>query len=97
VTIKIKHKLGQPESKIRMEKLICDLSEKHSDLVKKVNKKWDAYHADLAAIVKGISVAGSIEIKDQEVLLNFGIPLVAIMFKKQIETEIRSYLQKVLE
>lgn len=96
MTIEIQHNLEQYESKVRIKSLISDLSKKYPDLVKKPKEKWNNYHADLAATIKGVSVNGTIEIKEGVVVLDFGIPLVALMFKRKIETEVRVYLQKYL-
>lgn len=97
MTIAIKHKLENIEAKRRISSAIGELSNSYSTIIKSPTVIWKGNRVSLGVTIKGVAVSGKIEINKEEVTMNFGIPLVAIMFKKKIETEIRTYLQRVLE
>jgi hypothetical protein len=97
MTIQIEHTLPREEAKHRIEELIERLRQEYGNELQSLVVDWkdDTSHIRLQA--RGYSTAGSLEIKDNVVDLDFYVPFLLQVFGKKIKSIIHDRIQESLE
>jgi hypothetical protein len=96
MTIQAEHTLSKEEAKHRIEKLIEQLRQEHGNELQNLVVDWSDYTAHIRLQARGYSTAGSLEIKDSVVDLDFYVPFLLQVFGKKIKSVIHERLQQSL-
>jgi hypothetical protein len=96
MTIQVEHTLPKPEAKHRIEGLIEQLREEYKHELQHLVVDWTEDTAHIKLQARGYSTAGSLEIKDSEVDLDFYVPFLLQVFGKKIKSVIHDRVQESL-
>ena len=96
MTIQVEHTLSKQEAKHRIEELIEHYRQEYKNDLQNLVVAWtgDTVHVRLQA--RGYSTAGSLEIKDSVVDLDFYMPFLLQVFSKKIKSVIHDRIQESL-
>lgn len=96
MTIQVEHTLPKEEAKRRIAELIEHLRLEHKNELQDLVVNWTADAAHIRLQAKGYSTAGSLEIKDHVVDLDFYMPFLLQVFSKKIKSVIQDRIQQSL-
>jgi hypothetical protein len=96
MTIQVEHILSKEEAKHRIEELIEDLRQEYKNELQTLDVNWRDDTAHIKLQVKGYSTAGSLEVKDKVVDLDFYMPFLLQVFSKKIKSVIQERIQQSL-
>jgi putative polyhydroxyalkanoate system protein len=91
----IPHNLDHDALRERVEGTIEHLKRRFQ--LQDVEQKWVGSTLQFAFTTKGFRINGSIHLYPSEVAVEANLPMVAAMFKKRIEADVRQALQQVLQ
>lgn len=92
----IEHSLGAEEARRRLHGLLPRLQAEHAHTVHDAREEWDGDRATFAFVIRGMHIAGTLEVRTTEVELRGKLPFLAAMFRPQIEEAIRREAAKLL-
>jgi hypothetical protein len=93
MTVQVEHTLTRPEARQRIEGLIERYREEYKHELQHLVVDWTDDTAHIRLQVRGYSSAGSLEIKDSEVDLDFYVPFLLQVFGKKIKSVIHDRVQ----
>jgi hypothetical protein len=96
MTIQVEHTLSKPEAKHRIEALIEQLREEYKHELQHLVVDWNDDSAHIRLQARGYSSAGTLEIKDGVVDLDFYVPFLLQVFGKKIKSVIHDRVQESL-
>jgi hypothetical protein len=96
MTIKVEHTLSKQEAKRRIEQLIEQLRQEYKNELQSLVVDWADDTAHIRLQVRGYSTAGSLEIKEGVVDLDFYMPFLLQVFSKKIKSVIHDRIQQSL-
>jgi Putative polyhydroxyalkanoic acid system protein (PHA_gran_rgn) len=96
MTIQVEHTLPRQEAKHRIEELIGRYSQEYKNDLQDLVVNWTEDTAHIRIQAKGYSSAGTIEIKDSVVNLDFYLPFLLQVFGKKIKSVIQDRIQESL-
>jgi hypothetical protein len=96
MTIQIEHTLPKQEAKHRIEELIDRYSQEYKNDLQDLVVNWTEDTAHIRVQARGYSSAGTIEIKDSVVDLDFYLPFLLQVFGKKIKSVIHDRIQESL-
>lgn len=96
MTIEVEHNLPKQEAKHRIEGLIERYREEYKNELQHLAIHWTENTAHIRVQAKGYSSAGTIEIKDSVVDLDFYMPFLLQVFSKKIKSVIHDRIQEGL-
>lgn len=96
MTIQVEHTLPKEEAKRRIVELIEHLRLEHENELQDLVVNWTADTAHIRLQARGYSTAGSLEIKDRVVDLDFYMPFLLQVFGKKIKSVIQDRIQQCL-
>jgi hypothetical protein len=96
MTIQIDHTLPKEEAKRRIEQLIERYQEEYKDQVQDLTVEWKDEKAHIRVSARGYSSAGSLEVTDGAVLLDFYVPFLLQVFGKKIKSTIQQTIEESL-
>jgi Putative polyhydroxyalkanoic acid system protein (PHA_gran_rgn) len=96
MTVQVEHTLARPEAKHRIEELIEKLREEYKHELQHLVVDWNDDTAHIRLQARGYSSAGSLEVKDSVVDLDFYMPFLLQVFGKKIKSVIHDRMQESL-
>lgn len=96
MTIQVEHTLPREEAKRRVVELIERLRQEHKKELQDLVVDWTGDNAHIRLQARGYSTAGSLEIKDRVVELDFYMPFLLQVFSKKIRSVIQDRIQQCL-
>jgi putative polyhydroxyalkanoate system protein len=96
MTIEVEHNLPKQEAKHRIEGLIDRYSQEYKSDLQDLVVNWTEDTAHIRVQARGYSSAGTIEIKDSAVDLDFYMPFLLQVFSKKIKSVIHDRIQESL-
>ena len=91
--IQVEHNLPKEEAKHRIEELIERYSQQYKNDLQALVVNWTEDTAHIRVQARGYSTAGSLEIKDNVVDLDFYMPFLLQVFSKNIKSVIHDRIQ----
>jgi hypothetical protein len=86
--VTISHALTPREAIDRMQRLFEELKRENADKIGDLSESWNADLCKYSFRIMGFFVSGAISIKPSEVHIAGDLPLLAMLFKDQIESAI---------
>lgn len=96
MTIQVEHNLPKQEARHRIEGLIEHLRQEYKNELQDFVVDWTADAAHIRLQARGYSTAGSLEIKDRVVDLDFYMPFLLQVFGKKIKSVIHDRIEQCL-
>jgi Putative polyhydroxyalkanoic acid system protein (PHA_gran_rgn) len=96
MTIQFEHTLPKQEAKHRIEELIERYSQEYKNDLQHLVVNWTEDTAHIRVQARGYSSAGTIEIKDSVVDLDFYMPFLLQVFSKKIKSVVHDRIQESL-
>src|ERR1700679_3183757 len=96
MTIQVEHTLPKAEAKHRIEGLIEQLRQESGHELQHLVVDWTEDTAHIRLQARGYSTAGSMEIKESVVDLDFYVPFLLQVFGKKIKSVIHDRVQESL-
>lgn len=84
LTLNIPHSQTKEEALSRIKQLLGRLQEEQKGTVTNVQENWDGPNGDFSFSAKGFNIAGTIQVKENEVQLDSDLPFAVALFKGQI-------------
>jgi putative polyhydroxyalkanoate system protein len=94
--VRVPHTLSKEEARSRLERGIEMLKAQYGGDVSDSQNSWDGDTLNFQLKSFGITIAGSIAVESDALVLHGDIPFAAMMFKGKIESEIRAFLEKLV-
>jgi hypothetical protein len=96
MTIQVEHRLAKQEAKHRIGELIEQLRQEYKNELQTLVVDWTEDTAHIRLQARGYSTAGSLDIKDKVVDLDFYMPFLLQVFGKKIKSVIHDRIQQSL-
>lgn len=96
VDIAIAHQLGTEEATRRLQDRFHNIKEKFGPQVTDMEERWNGDSLQFGFRTFGLKISGQVESKPEEVKVRADLPMAAMMFKGQIEQQIREELTRIL-
>ena len=96
MTIDIEHTLSQQEVKKRIGELIEHYQQEYKDELQELVVNWTEDTAHIRLKVRGYSSAGTLEVRDSSVHLDFYMPFLLQVFGKKIKSIVQERLEESL-
>ena len=96
MTIQVEHTLSKQEAKHRIEELFEQLRQEYKNELQTLAVDWAEDTAHIRLQVRGYSTAGTLEIKERVVELDFYMPFLLQVFSKKIKSVIQDRIQQSL-
>jgi hypothetical protein len=84
LTLNIPHSQTQEEALSRIKQLLGRLQEEQKGTVTNVQEIWNGPNGNFSFSAKGFNIAGTIQVKENEVQLDSDLPFAVSLFKGQI-------------
>lgn len=81
----------------RIKQLLGRLQEEQKGTITDVQENWDGPNGNFSFSAKGFNIAGSIQVKEKEVLLESDLPFAVSFFKGQIASVITEKANTLLK
>ena len=92
----VPHSLGQDETVRRLKDRFQTIADTYQGQVQGLKQEWDGNVMKFAFSTMGISISGTVIAEPAELKVETELPLMAMMFKGAIETQLRQELTKIL-
>lgn len=89
ISVRIAHQLGRDEARRRLQAGIADARTRFGDKVSQIEEAWQGDHLDFKVAALGQSIAGTMDVAEDHVQLEFSLPALLGM----LGGKIKSYLQ----
>jgi putative polyhydroxyalkanoate system protein len=96
MTIQVEHTLSKQEARHRIEKLIEQSREEYKSELQNLVVDWNGDSAHIKLQVRGYSTAGSVEVTDNAVDLDFYLPFLLQVFGKKIKSVLHDRVKQSL-
>jgi hypothetical protein len=96
MNIDIEHTLPKEEAKRRIQGLIAHYQEEYKQEVQDLTVDWKEDQAHIRLTARGYNTAGSLEVKEGSVHLDFYVPFLLQVFGKKIKSMIHDRVQESL-
>lgn len=84
----VPHGTTRSEAKKKIRRLLSNLAEKHADMVSDVDEKWEKDLLSFGFRARGMKATGTLEVTDDEVIVEGRLPLLARPFEGRIKSAI---------
>ncbi len=91
------HNTTRNKARKKIEKLLQDLSRKHGDMVSDLEQEWDDDTLVFAFRAKGMKAKGTLDVTEDEIVLNGRLPLLALPFESRIKQQIEQEGRKLFK
>ena len=95
--LRFPHNTTRARARKKLEKLLGDLSRKHGDMVSDLDQEWDDDTLVFSFKAKGMRAKGTLDITDEEIVLNGKLPLLALPFESRIKHQIEQEGRKLFK
>lgn len=96
--VTVPHGTSREEARRKVRGLLGNLANKHADVISDVEEQWDEDQLHFGFRARGVKAQGTLEVTDDEVIVEGRVPLLAKPFesriKSAIERETRSLFRK---
>ena len=96
LSLNIPHSQTQEEALSRVKQLLSRLQEEQKGTVTNVQENWNGTNGDFSFSAKGFTIAGTIQVKENEVQLESDLPFAVALFKGQIASLITEKAKALL-
>ena len=96
LNMSIPHDLTQVEALNRIQRLLGEVRTKFADKIRDLHEEWDGNSGKFSFSAMGFAVSGILTVKPSQIELSGNLPLAAALFKKKIETAIRTQAESLL-
>ena len=96
VDIAIAHELGQKEATRRLHDHFHNIKEQFGHQMSDMEQEWNGDSLQFGFQTFGLKISGQVDSMPEEVKVRADLPMAAMMFKGQIERQIREELAKIL-
>ena len=90
------HKAGLAKAKEVIDEIISENSQKFSDSIENLDKKWQNDSLIFSGKARGITISGSVNVYDDKIQIKANIPFIAMPFKSRIKETILNELKDKL-
>ena len=97
ITVTISHRLGRDEAKRRLENGLSTIRAELSAYVRSLDYSWDGYTLSFRVSALMQTITGRIEVYEEFVRVELGLPLLLHMAAKRIVGQIQSRGAALLE
>lgn len=97
LSLTIPHSQTQEEAVSRIKQLLGRLQEEQKGTITDVQENWNGPNGQFSFSAKGFNIAGTIQVKDKEVLLESDLPFAVSLFKGQIASIITEKANTLLK
>jgi hypothetical protein len=97
ITVTISHRLGRDEAKRRIDNGLTAIRGELAQFVKSLELNWEGYRLDFRASVMFQTITGRIEIYEEFVRVELGLPRLLHLAAKTIAGRIQSRASSLLE
>ena len=97
VTVTISHRLGRDEAKRRIDSGLDTIRTEIAAYIKSMEYSWDGYRLDFRASAMMQTITGRIDIHDEFVRVELGLPGLLAMIGKKIAGRIERTAATLLE
>ena len=94
--VEVPHSLQPEEAKARLERFVELLRAEHGDRATDLSQTWVDNVLSFGFKTFGIKIGGNIAVEDGKLAVNGDLPFSAMMFKGNIESEIRYQLPRLM-
>ncbi len=84
LSLNIPHAQTQEEALHRIKQMLGRLQEEQKGTITDVQENWNGPNGNFSFSAKGFNIAGTIQVKDKEVLFESDLPFAVSLFKGQI-------------
>ena len=88
--------MGQEKATNRLKKQFGIVRDAYAQHVSDLQEQWNGNVLDYRFTTLGATIRGTVTVEPSEVTVNADLPLMAVMFKGQIEQQIRNRLTELL-
>ncbi len=96
INLSVPHALGEEEAKKRVASLIADSRAKFGAHISDASESWNGPVGNFSFRAMGFAIAGKLEVKPSELLVNIDLPFAALPFKGRVESEILAHARQLL-
>lgn len=97
LSLNIPHSQSQEEALSRIKQMLGRLQEEQKGTITDVQENWNGSNGNFSFSAKGFNIAGTIQVKDKEVLLESDLPFAVSLFKGQIASIITEKANTLLK
>lgn len=94
--ISVPHALGQEEAVRRIKERFDSIAVTHQGQIQGLQQEWQERLMKFAFQAMGVAVSGTVTVEPAEVQVHTELPLMAMMFKGAVESQLREELTKIL-
>jgi len=88
LSLSIPHTLTREEALSRVKQLLSRIQEEQKGTISNVQENWNGANGNFSFTAKGFNIAGTIQVKENEVQLESDLPFAVALFKGQIASMI---------
>jgi len=96
LTVDVPHSLGQEEAVQRLKAQFSSLKDSFQEHISSLEEDWNGNAMDFRLATQGVTVTGKVAIDPTKVTVDAQLPLIAMIFKGKIESQIRERLGQML-
>ena len=96
LSLNIPHSQTQEEALSRVKQLLSRLQEEHKGTITNVQETWNGPNGQFSFSAKGFNIAGTIQVRENEVHLESDLPFAVALFKGQIAAMITDKAKALL-
>ena len=96
LSLSIPHTLTQEEALSRVKQMLSRIQEEQKGTVTNVQENWNGNNGSFSFTAKGFTIAGTIQVKENEVQLESDLPFAVALFKGQIASMITEKAKALL-
>ena len=86
--ITLPHHTDRKTARKKLEHLMKDLSKRHSDTITDLDQHWEGDQLRFSFKAKGLKASGSLEVTDEDLIVDGKLPLMALPFESKIKSAI---------
>ncbi|MEM1303386.1 MAG: polyhydroxyalkanoic acid system family protein [Planctomycetota bacterium] len=94
--VAVPHTLGREDAVEKLKHFSEKIAEFGQGQVKDIEQAWDGDQLTFSFKTVGVTIAGTMDVGDDEVAVQGDLPFAAALFKGKIESSISEQLQKLL-
>lgn len=96
VNVSVPYQISQDEALARIQARVAQIKAQYSNKVSDLRENWSGYVGTFSGSARGFSVSGSLVVNPSVVTVELALPLIAFVYKGQIEAGIRNELITLL-
>jgi len=97
IIVTISHRLGRDEAKRRIDEGLEHIRGQLAMFVSSIDYRWTAYRLDFSVMAMRQSIIGRIDVEDEIVRVELGLPLLLRVLSNKIVSRIRGEGSRLLD